>query len=249
MTNWLSIRQSLPKEIQLVAVSKYHPIEQIAEAYSDGCRDFGESRVQELKLKQAALPKDIRWHFIGHLQTNKVRELLRLRPHLIQSVDSEHLLRAINNEAAKQGFVQDVLLELHVAREETKSGLTPDELCALLSIIHVEPLSNIRICGLMAMATNTDDEQEIRRCFHEVRCLYDQTIGKAANEKMATLSMGMSDDYMIAISEGSTMVRLGSIIFGENNKKTHKHEQDTYSFHPHHSHSPHSLCRSTDGIR
>ena len=220
MTNWLSIRQSLPADITLVAVSKYHPAEQIAEAYAEGCRDFGESRVQELKLKQAVLPKDIRWHFIGHLQTNKVRDLLRLRPYLIQSVDSEHLLRAINDEAQKQGFVQDVLLELHVAREQTKSGFSIDEFHELLSNIKCQisndkcQMSDVRICGLMAMATNTDDEQEIRRCFHE---LHDQYHWMKCQMSIVNcqLSMGMSDDYKIAISEGSTMVRIGSAIFGE----------------------------------
>ena len=212
MTNWLSIRQSLPQEVQLVAVSKYHPIEQIVEAYNEGCRDFGESRVQELKVKQAALPKDIRWHFIGHLQTNKVRDLLRLHPFLIQSIDSEHLLRAINSEAAKQGIIQDILLEMHVAREETKSGLTTDELRALFSVVNEESLPNIRICGLMGMATNTDNEQEIRRCFHE---LNEQYQWLKCQLSTCQLSMGMSDDYRIAVSEGSTMVRVGSAIFGD----------------------------------
>ena len=209
-----AIRQSLPADVRLVAVSKYHTIEQIAEAYAAGCRDFGESRVQELKLKQAALPKDIRWHFIGHLQTNKVRELLKLRPYLIQSVDSEHLLCAINAEAEKQGFIQDVLIELHVAREETKSGFSIEEFRQLMADGKWR-MANIRICGLMAMATNTDDEQELRRCFRTVKCLFDQINDKMVNDKMVNLSMGMSDDYKIAISEGSTMVRLGSDIFGE----------------------------------
>ena len=151
MTNWLSIRQSLPEHVALLAVSKYHSAQQIAEAYAAGCRDFGESRVQELKLKQATLPNDIRWHFIGHLQTNKVRDLLRLRPYLIQSVDSEHLLRAIDAEAAKQGIIQDILLELHVAREETKSGLSIDGFRSLIAAIkhQTSNIGNIRLCGLM----------------------------------------------------------------------------------------------------
>lgn len=218
MNNWLRIRQSLPADVTLVAVSKYHSVEQIAEAYAAGCRDFGESRVQELQVKQAALPNDIRWHFIGHLQTNKVRDLLRLRPHLIQSVDSERLLRAIDNEAGKQGFVQDVLLELHVAKEETKSGLSIDELHELISAIMHQPSDflNIRICGLMGMATNTDDEAEIRRCFRE---LHEQFVwlmtdaGLPLSADCAQLSMGMSDDYRLALTEGSTMVRIGSAIF------------------------------------
>lgn len=218
MNNWLRIRQSLPADVTLVAVSKYHSVEQIAEAYAAGCRDFGESRVQELQVKQAALPNDIRWHFIGHLQTNKVRDLLRLRPHLIQSVDSERLLRAIDNEAGKQGFVQDVLLELHVAKEETKSGLSIDEFRSLTESVRsaASAYLNIRICGLMGMATNTDDEAEIRRCFRE---LHEQFVwlttgaGLPLSADCAQLSMGMSDDYRLALTEGSTMVRIGSAIF------------------------------------
>lgn len=217
MTNWLSIRQSLPEHVALLAVSKYHSAEQIAEAYAAGCRDFGESRVQELKIKQATLPNDIRWHFIGHLQTNKVRDLLRLRPYLIQSVDSEHLLRAIDAEAAKQGIIQDILLELHVAREETKSGLSIDEFRSLIAAIkhQTSNIGNIRLCGLMGMATNTDDEQEIRRCF---RALHEQFVWlqqQAPDHSPLILSMGMSDDYPLAIEQGTTMIRLGSAVFGD----------------------------------
>lgn len=217
MTNWLSIRQSLPEHVALLAVSKYHSAEQIAEAYAAGCRDFGESRVQELKLKQATLPNDIRWHFIGHLQTNKVRDLLRLRPYLIQSVDSEHLLRAIDAEAGKQGIIQDILLELHVAREETKSGLSIDEFRSLIAAIkhQTSNFENIRLCGLMGMATNTDDEQEIRRCF---RALHEQFVWlkqQAPDHSPLILSMGMSDDYPLAIEQGTTMIRLGSAVFGD----------------------------------
>lgn len=220
MNNWLSIRQSLPADVSLIAVSKYHTIEQIAEVYAAGCRDFGESRVQELTLKQAALPKDIRWHFIGHLQTNKVRDLLRLRPYLIQSVDSEHLLQAINAEAQKQGIVQDVLLELHVAAEQTKSGFSIEEFHELNEKIvngQIVNASHVRVRGLMTMATNTDDEQEIRRCFHLTASIARGLTSKAdiTSNGEAILSMGMSDDYRIAISEGSTMVRLGSAVFDE----------------------------------
>lgn len=217
MNHWREIRNTLPADVTLVAVSKYHSAEQIAEAYDAGCRDFGESRVQELKLKQAALPKDIRWHFIGHLQTNKVRDLLRLRPCLIQSVDSERLLSAINAEAGKQGIVQDVLLELHVAAEESKSGFSIDEFNKLLTPnpLNTNPLTeypNIRICGIMGMATNTDDEPEIRRCFHALHEQY-LRLCRLCSIDNAQLSMGMSDDYPIALSEGSTMVRIGSAIF------------------------------------
>ena len=214
MTNWQSIRQTLPDNVRLVAVSKYHPIEQIAEAYAEGCRDFGESRVQELQVKQTALPKDIRWHFIGHLQTNKVRSLLKLRPYLIHSVDSEHLLATINTEAAKQEIVQDVLLELHVAAEQTKSGFSIAELKQLVKTLHEMNTANVRICGVMGMATNTDNEQEIRRCFHELKQQY-QWLKSQMPLVNGQLSMGMSDDYQIAVSEGSTMVRVGSAIFGE----------------------------------
>ena len=198
------VRAHLPAHVTLVCVSKFQPIEAIREAYAAGERHFGESRVQELKQKVAALPADIRWHFIGHLQTNKVRDLLKLRPYLIQSVDSEHLLQAINEEAAKQGIVQDVLLEVHVAREQTKTGFSPDQLPTTN-----HQLSNVRICGLMAMATNTEDEAEIRRCFETAHSLL-----STLNFKPSTLSMGMSDDYQIAIECGSTMVRIGSTIFG-----------------------------------
>ena len=192
-----------------MCVSKYQPIEAIREAYEAGERHFGESRVQELKQKVSLLPTDIHWHFIGHLQTNKVRDLIKLRPYLIQSVDSEHLLEAINDEAAKQGIVQDVLLEVHVAQEETKTGFAPSEISNFKS--QISNLSNIRICGLMAMATNTEDETEIRRCFTETQ----KCLNNLNNLNNPILSMGMSDDYRIAIECGSNMVRIGSTIFGE----------------------------------
>ena len=198
--NIRNVRAHIPAGVTLVCVSKYQPVEAIREAYEAGERHFGESRVQELKQKVTQLPTDIHWHFVGHLQTNKVRDLIKLRPYLIQSVDSEHLLKAINDEAAKQGIVQDVLLEVHVAKEETKTGFSPAQLA-----INDSQFTNIRVRGLMAMATNTDNETEIRRCFTEVKQLSDGGI----------LSMGMSDDYTIAIECGSNMVRIGSTIFGE----------------------------------
>lgn len=203
------IRKHIPPYVTLVCVSKFHPIKAIQEAYNAGERHFGESRVQELKAKVPALPTDIKWHFIGHLQTNKVRDLIKLRPFLIQSVDSEHLLKAINDEAAKAGIVQDVLLEIHVAKENTKSGLNPTNLGPILDFTRTN-LHSIRVLGLMTMATNTDDETEIRRCFTQISNLK-STISNGA----AVLSMGMSDDYRLAIECGSTMVRIGSSIFGE----------------------------------
>ena len=200
-----NVRAHIPAHVTLVCVSKYQPVEAVREAYEAGERHFGESRVQELKRKAALLPADIHWHFIGHLQTNKVRDLIKLRPYLIQSVDSEHLLRAINDEAAKQGIVQDVLLEVHVAREETKSGFTPEDLSALSP--QLTDYEHVHVSGLMTMATNTDDEAEIRRCFLTAKALL-QSNGHI-------LSMGMSDDYPIAVECGATMVRIGSTIFGE----------------------------------
>ena len=202
-----SVRAHIPAGVTLVCVSKFHPVEAIREAYEAGERDFGESRVQELQKKVPALPADIRWHFIGHLQTNKVRDLLKLRPYLIQSVDSERLLQAINDEAAKQGFVQDVLLEVHVAREESKTGFSPEELSAISHQLSAFP--NIHVRGLMTMATNTEDEAEIRRCFETAHSLIHSF------SHSLILSMGMSDDFQLAIECGSTMVRIGSTIFGE----------------------------------
>jgi pyridoxal phosphate enzyme (YggS family) len=204
-------------------VSKFHPVEAIREAYDAGERHFGESRVQELKQKIPLLPDDIHWHFIGHLQTNKVRDLLKLRPYLIHSVDSERLLNALNEEAIKQGIVQNILLEIHVAKEETKTGLSKTQVRLILD--HSATVwHGLRIVGLMAMATNTDDETEIRRCFEEAaKCLNDAINDQMVNDQMvnnsAVLSMGMSDDYQIAIECGSNMVRIGSTIFGERTYK------------------------------
>ncbi len=203
-----SVRAHIPAGVTLVCVSKFQPVEAIREAYEAGERHFGESRVQELKTKVPQLPADIHWHFIGHLQTNKVRDLLKLRPFLIQSVDSERLLQAINDEAAKLGIIQDVLLEVHVAKEETKTGFSPEEISDFT--FHISHFTNVRIRGLMCMATNTDDEVEIRRCFLTAKAILEQSGFTAP----AILSMGMSDDYCIAIECGSTMVRIGSTIFG-----------------------------------
>ena len=210
--NIRNVRAHIPAGVTLVCVSKFQSIQAIQEAYNAGERHFGESRVQELKQKVTQLPNDIQWHFIGHLQTNKVRDLLKLKPYIIESVDSKRLLHAINTEAEKLGIVQNILLEVHVAQEETKSGFTPNELTTLLSTDICASLPNIRVCGLMSMATNTEDETEIRRCFSTAATL-------ASNIKHPTsdiiLSMGMSDDYKIAIEYGSNSVRIGSSIFGE----------------------------------
>ena len=198
------IRTQIPDGVVLVCVSKFQPVEAIRTAYESGERHFGESRVQELQRKITQLPNDIHWHFIGHLQSNKVRDLLKLRPYLIQSVDSVHLLKAINTEAGKQGFIQDVLIEVHVAKEETKNGFAPEDIESL------QPLQypNVHILGYMTMATNTDDEDEITRCFKAVRGLSREGI----------MSFGMSDDYPIALKCGANMIRIGSRIFGERRK-------------------------------
>ena len=197
------------------------------EAYNAGERDFGESRMQELLPKYEALPKDIRWHFIGHLQTNKVRQIVPF-VHMIHSVDSMRLLETINREAEKIQRKVRVLLEVHVAKEETKSGFSPEEL-EQLRIKNFE-LSNcfpwVEVCGIMGMATNTDNVEEWRRCFREIKSLaahLSPITNSVASDTRPQISMGMSDDYLIAIEEGSTMVRIGSFIFGERNYQTTKH--------------------------
>ena len=206
-----SIRTSIPEQVTLICVSKFHSYEAIMEAYACGERDFGESRVQELLPKYEALPKDIRWHFIGHLQTNKVKQIVPF-VHMIHSVDSVRLLEIINKEAEKIGRRVKVLLEVHVAKEASKSGFTPEEFGSLIthsaSLISAYPW--VEICGVMGMATNTEDQEEWRRCFREIKHL----ASKLSTLNTKQISMGMSDDYLVAIEEGSTMVRIGSTIFG-----------------------------------
>ena len=223
--NISSIRAHIPEGVTLICVSKFHPMEAIMEAYECGERDFGESRVQELLPKYEALPKDIRWHFIGHLQTNKVKQIVPF-VHMIHSVDSVRLLETINREAEKIQRRVKVLLEVHVAKEETKSGFTPEELLTL--DIQLSTFNYLEICGLMGMATNTEDASEWRRCFREIVSLasklsplasrlspiaYSEASYSSPSER-PQISMGMSDDYRVAIEEGSTMVRIGSTIFG-----------------------------------
>lgn len=219
--NLKRVRTTIPDNVTLVCVSKFHPIEAIIEAYDGGERDFGESRVQELITKYEALPKDIRWHMIGHLQTNKVRQIVPFI-HLIHSIDSEHLLATVDKEAAKINRIVNVLLEVHVAQEETKSGFSPEELQALVAKLQTatSPLyPNVNICGIMGMATNTEDENEIRRCFRALKSISNQlahtTIAEGDQQSINILSMGMSSDYPLAIAEGSNMVRIGTTIFGE----------------------------------
>lgn len=210
------VRSLLPEGVELVAVSKFQPVEALMAAYGAGQRAFGESRVQEFVEKYEVLPKDIRWHFIGHLQTNKVRHIIG-KTSLVESVDSLRLLALINEESAKAGVTTDVLLQVHVAAEETKFGFGPDELMQSLEAGDFLGLSNVRIRGLMAMATNTDDAAVIRRDFAAVASLFREMSrsGKVDAVGFDTLSMGMSADWPIAVEEGATSIRIGSAIFGE----------------------------------
>lgn len=213
--NLSAVLHTLPEGVQLVAVSKFHPVEALQQAYDAGQRLFGESRVQELTEKRRHLPADICWHFIGHLQTNKVRQLIG-NVDMIESVDSDRLLRLIDKESAAAGVVTRVLLQVHVAAEETKFGFLPDELSEWFRSGGYTTLKATHICGLMAMASNTDDDERVRADFHAVAGLMARI--KAQNPDLRgfdILSMGMSHDYPLAIAEGATHVRVGSAIFGE----------------------------------
>ena len=207
------LHTSLPQGVKLVAVSKFHPVEALMEAYEAGQRIFGESRVQELLVKHEALSKDIEWQMIGHLQTNKVRQIVPFIS-LVQSVDSVRLTECINREAERIGRVVDILLEIHIAQEDSKTGWQYDELVEYLRSESFSQLKNIRVRGVMGMATNTDDEQIIRADFEQLAKHYND-LKLLFGEDFDTLSMGMSDDYELAIACGSTMVRIGSSIFGE----------------------------------
>jgi PLP dependent protein len=209
------IKDTIPPHVTLVAVSKTHPAAVIQEAYSAGQRHFGENKVQELKQKAGQLPHDIVWHMIGHLQTNKVKSIVSFVG-LIHSVDSFNLLMAINKEAKKANRVLDCLLQVHIARESTKFGFTEDELIELLVLPDFLRLDHIRICGLMGMATFTNDVNQVKLEFQGLKRLFDRIKQNYYNDAphFQILSMGMSDDYHIAIGEGSTLIRVGSAIFG-----------------------------------
>ncbi len=208
------IKSALPQGVELTAVSKFHPSEAVMEAYAAGQRVFGESRAQELQEKAAALPTDIEWHFIGHLQTNKVKQVVAVAD-MIQSIDSLRLLRAVSDAAVKAGRRVDVLLQAHVAREETKTGFLPDEMEQAAREALTMP--GVRLRGVMGMASNTDDETRVRADFKAIRGSFDALRHGAASgqPQFDTVSMGMSHDRALAIEEGSTMVRIGSDIFGE----------------------------------
>lgn len=214
--NIRQMKASLPAGVTLVAVSKFHPVEALREAYDAGQRVFGESRAQELVAKRKALPEDIEWHFIGPLQSNKVKDIVPF-VRLIHSIDSRKLLEEVDKQARKHERVVDVLLEIHVAREESKHGFTPEECEALLGDEAVARLEHVRVRGLMAMASLTDDERRIREEFRTVRELFEKLRDGVCrdNASFTVLSMGMSHDYPIAIEEGSTMIRVGTHIFGE----------------------------------
>lgn len=210
--NIRQIRTTIPNGVQMVCVSKYHTKEDITKAYKYGERVFAESRAQELLIKAQTLPKDIEWHFIGHLQSNKVKSVCQWVS-MIQSVDSIKLINTINSYA---DHVIDVLLEVHIANEESKSGFEERQLIDFLATDDWKQLNKIRIRGLMGMATNTNDVNLIRQEFRKLKVLFEQVKKDyfSNNLYFDTLSMGMSDDYQIAIAEGATMVRIGSKIFG-----------------------------------
>jgi PLP dependent protein len=216
-TKYLEIvKQLKEKEVTLVAVSKTKPVEAIKELYDLGHRDFGENYVQELVDKQQQLPNDIRWHFIGHLQSNKVKYIAPF-VHLIHGVDSFKLLDEINRQGKKQNRVIDCLLQVHIAIEETKFGFDLGEVIPFVDTVSkyqmLNKMQNIRLCGLMGMASFTENFDKVRAEFKRLKSLYDEL--QTSDFKLQTLSMGMSSDYTIAIEEGSNLVRIGSLIFGE----------------------------------
>jgi pyridoxal phosphate enzyme (YggS family) len=216
--NLTAIKKTLPENVTLVAVSKTQSNEKIMEAYNSGQRIFGENYVQELTEKAALLPKDIQWHFIGHLQSNKVKYIAPFVS-LIHGVDSFKLLKEINKQAQKNNRIINCLLQIHIAREETKFGLDENELFDILNSEELKNLSNIKICGLMGMASNTDNTHEVKEEFLYLNQLFKKVKDNftANNINVTTLSMGMSGDYHLAIECGSNMIRIGSSIFGARN--------------------------------
>lgn len=215
-SNINTLRETVPESVKIIAVSKFHSNETILEAYNDGQRVFGESRVQELVPKQAELPKDIEWHFIGSLQRNKVREIVPF-VYLIHSLDSERLMREIEKRASAINRKVSCLLQLHVADEDTKSGFSPDECRQFLAQGSWRDCKHVQLAGVMGMATYTDDTEQIRSEFRQIKSLFDEFKQTyfADDELFKEVSMGMSGDYGIAVEEGSTMIRVGTLIFRE----------------------------------
>ena len=212
--NLLKIQSSLPSNVTLVAVSKTKPIADLMEAYDAGQRIFGENKIQEMSEKQEHMPKDIQWHMIGHVQTNKVKFMAEYVS-LIHGVDSLKLAQEINNQAKKHNRIIDCLLQIHIAEEETKFGLNEKELNEILHYLQHDKLENIKIVGLMGMATFTDNQNQIKKEFLHLKSIFDSTRSLSIiNCQLSILSMGMSSDYQLAIECGSTMVRIGSSIFG-----------------------------------
>ena len=213
--NLEKIRATLPSGVTLVAVSKTKPVSDVQEAYDAGQRIFGENHALEMRDKHEALPKDIQWHFIGHLQTNKIKYIIPYVT-LIHSIDTANLLEAVNKEAKKHDRVVDCLLQFHIAQEETKFGLDLEEARQLLDSDVFKEMQNVRLCGVMGMATFTDDMEQVRKEFQHLKCLFDTLKNDyfADHPSFKEISMGMSDDYPIAVEEGATLVRVGSKIFG-----------------------------------
>jgi pyridoxal phosphate enzyme (YggS family) len=212
--NLLHIKSTLPEHVTLVAVSKTKPVSDLMEAYNASQRVFGENKIQEMVDKWEQMPKDIEWHMIGHVQTNKVKYMASFVS-LIHGVDSLKLLEEINKQALKNNRVIDCLLQIYIAEEESKFGLDEEELTALLASPTFKEMKNIRIVGLMGMATFTDNQNQIKKEFSHLKSIFDELQSlQTANCKLQTVSMGMSGDYQLAITCGSTMVRIGSSIFG-----------------------------------
>lgn len=213
-----TLTSELPEGVRLVAVSKFHPAEAIAEAYAAGQRVFGESRVQELQVKHEALPKDIEWHFIGHLQTNKVKYIVPYVS-LIHGIDSFRLLAEVDKQAERAGRTVGCLLQMHIAREETKFGFSFDECREMLQAGEWRKFQHVRLCGLMGMATNTDNMQQVEEEFRSLATFFREVKATwfTAEDTFHELSMGMSHDYPQAIAAGSTLIRVGTYIFGERN--------------------------------
>jgi pyridoxal phosphate enzyme (YggS family) len=214
--NLKKFKEELPKDVTLVAVSKTKPVSDLMEAYHAGQRIFGENKIQEMEAKWQEMPKDVEWHMIGHVQRNKVKYMAPF-VHLIHAVDSLKLLKEINKEAIKNNRTINCLLQIKIAEEESKFGLDEADAASLLASEAVKKLQNVKIVGLMGMATFTEDEKQITAEFQKLKKLYDHF--KIDNSELSILSMGMSGDYKIAIENGSTMIRVGSAIFGE--RKAH----------------------------